>query len=240
VPKTFSVPLAGVWGESVAVTGNLTVVKPTGAGHVTVGPAAVTNPTTSTLNFPVGDTRANNVVVKLGGPINARTLSVTYVGPPNTTAHVVFDVTGAFGPHGTLGYVPLEPSRVVDSRIGNGITTGRIQGSSSKEAPIENRFPADPSRNLPPDSSTGDVLFKHAITGNATFVQPTRAGHLTVLGQSPPSAPATSSINSPAGDTRANGVILSQCCNIVAAFWYEAPTDGFTHVVLDVYGYFIQ
>jgi hypothetical protein len=240
VPKTFTVPLAGVWNQSEAVTGNLTVVKPTGAGHITIGPTPVTNPTTSTLNFPAGDTRANNVVVKLGGTVSTKTLSVTYVGPANTTAHVVFDVTGAFGPSGSLGYVPLEPSRVVDSRIAKGITTGRIRGGSAKEAQIENLFPSDPSRNLPPDSSTGDLLFKHAVAGNATFVGPTRAGHLTVLGSFPPSEPPTSTINSPAGDTRANGVILSSCCPPSAAFWYEAPFDGFTHVVFDVYGYFIQ
>lgn len=240
VPKTFTVPLTGVWNVSEAVTGNLTVVKPTGAGHITIGPAPVTNPTTSTLNFPAGDTRANNVVVKLGGTTGAKTLSLSYVGPPNTTAHVVFDVTGAFGPNGTLGYVPLEPSRVVDSRIAKGITTGRIQAGTSKEAPIENRFPTDPSRNLPPDSSLEPLLFKHAITGNATFVGPTRPGHLTVLGASPPFPPTTSTINSPAGDTRANGVIIGPCCGIVAAFWYEAPSGGFTHVVFDVYGYFIQ
>ena len=237
---TFTVPLAGVWNESEAVTGNLTVVKPTGAGHVTIGPTPVTNPTTSTLNFPTGDTRANNVVVKLGSTVSTKTLSVTYVGPPNTTAHVVFDVTGAFGPGGSLGYVPLEPSRVVDSRIAKGITTGRIQAGSGKEAQIENLIPGDPSRNLPPDSSTEPLLFKHAVTGNATFVGPTRAGHLTVLGALPSSQPPTSTINSPAGDTRANGVILSSCCPPSAAFWYAAPSGGLTHVVFDVYGYFIQ
>jgi hypothetical protein len=239
-PKTFTVPLTGVWNQSVAVTGNLTVVKPTGAGHVTIGPAQVTNPSTSTLNFPVGDTQANNVVVKLGGTASTKTLSVTYVGPPNTTAHVVFDVTGAFGPAGSLGYVPLEPSRVVDSRIAKGITTGRIQAGTGKEALIENQYPSDPSRNLPPDSSSDPTLFKHAITGNATFVGPTKAGHLTVLGSLPGSQPPTSTINSPAGDTRANGVILSSCCPPSAAFWYQAPSGGFTHVVFDVYGYFIQ
>jgi hypothetical protein len=239
-PRTFTVPLAGVWNQSVAVTGNLTVVRPSGAGHVTIGPAPVTNPGTSTLNFPAGDTRANNVLVRLGGTAGTKSLSVTYVGPPNTTAHVIFDVTGAFGPSGSLGYVPLEPSRVVDSRIGKGITTGRIPAETAKDAWIENQYPSDPSRNLPPDNSTSETLFKHAIAGNATFVGPTRPGHLAVVGSLPASEPNTSTINSPAGDTRANGVIIAGCCPPSAAFWYEAAPDGFTHVVLDVYGYFIQ
>lgn len=234
-PRNFTVPLVGVDINSTAVTGNLTVVNPTGAGHVTIAPVADATPTTSTINFPRGDTRANNVVVKLSP---TKKLSVTYVGPPNTSVHIVFDVTGTFG-SGNIGYVPLVPNRIVDSRIGLGFA-GRIQAGSAKEATVENRVPSDPSKNLPPDSSTGELLFKHAVTGNATFVGPTRAGHLTVLGAMPASQPPTSTINSPAGDTRANGVILSSCCPPTAAFWYQAASRGLTHVVFDVTGYFIQ
>jgi hypothetical protein len=235
-PRTFTVPLVGVDANSTAVTGNLTVVRPTGAGHLTLAPTAAVT-TTSTLNFPAGDTRANNVVAKLGGTVSNRTLTVTYVGPPGTIAHVVFDVTGTFG-SGQIGYVPLVPNRIVDSRIGLGFS-GRIAAGTAKDAPVENRVPSDPSKNLPPDSSTDPLLFKFGITGNATFVTPTRAGHLTVLGHWPESPPQTSTINSPAMDTRANGVIFGHCCGPTAAFWYEAPS-GFTHVVFDVTGYFIH
>jgi hypothetical protein len=79
-----------------AVTGNLTVTGQTSPGFLYMGPNAVNNPTSSTLNFPLGDDRANAVTVALGG---GGTLSVTYaastMGP---TAHVIFDVTGYFTP----------------------------------------------------------------------------------------------------------------------------------------------
>jgi hypothetical protein len=52
------------------------------------------NPTSSTLNFPVGDNRANGVTVALGA---GGTLSATYVAATaGPTAQVIFDVTGYF------------------------------------------------------------------------------------------------------------------------------------------------
>ena len=77
------------------VTGNLTVTQPTSLGFLFMGPIAMNNPTSSTLNFPMGDDRANAVTVQLG----SGTLSVTYAAPIlGPTAHVIFDVTGYFVP----------------------------------------------------------------------------------------------------------------------------------------------
>jgi hypothetical protein len=76
------------------VTGNLTVTDQTAPGFLYLGPVAMNNPTSSTLNFPLGDTRANAVTVALwaGG-----TLSATYAAPTlGPTAQVLFDVTGYF------------------------------------------------------------------------------------------------------------------------------------------------
>ena len=67
VPRTFQVTgRGGVPADAIAVTGNLTVTDQTAAGYVYLGPSAIAVPTTSTLNFPVGDTRANGVTVALG------------------------------------------------------------------------------------------------------------------------------------------------------------------------------
>jgi hypothetical protein len=93
--RTFQVTgNGGVPSNAVAVTGNLTVTGQTSAGFLFIGPVAMDNPTSSTLNFPLGDDRANGVTVALGA---GGTLSVTYaaatLGP---TAQVIFDVTGYF------------------------------------------------------------------------------------------------------------------------------------------------
>jgi len=71
------------------------VTGQTGPGLLYIGPVAMNNPTSSTLNFPVGDNRANGVTVALGGN---GTLSVTYASPTPGTTQAVFDVTGYFTP----------------------------------------------------------------------------------------------------------------------------------------------
>jgi hypothetical protein len=54
------------------------------------------DPTSSTLNFPLGDDRANGGTVAIGP---TGTLSITYVAPSaGPIAHVIFDVTGYFVP----------------------------------------------------------------------------------------------------------------------------------------------
>jgi PKD repeat protein len=77
--------------NAVAVTGNLTVTGQTKGGYIVLAPAA--GGATSTLNFPVGDTRANGVTVALG---TGGTLNATYKATAGATTHLVFDVTGYF------------------------------------------------------------------------------------------------------------------------------------------------
>jgi hypothetical protein len=84
------------------VTGNLTVTQQA-YGYLFIGPIAMNDPTSSSLNFPANDNRANAVTVALGtggagGALGS--LSITYVGIYSTdTAHAIFDVTGYFVPY---------------------------------------------------------------------------------------------------------------------------------------------
>ena len=97
VARTFAVAgQGGVPLDAVAVTGNLTVTGQTSAGYVSLTPAPTNNPTTSTLNFPAGDNRANGVTVALSG---TGSLSATFVGSSGSaTTQLIFDVTGYFVP----------------------------------------------------------------------------------------------------------------------------------------------
>ncbi len=96
VARTFGVTgRGGVPTNATAVTGNLTVTGQTSLGYLYIGPNAMNDPNSSTLNFPTGDDRANAVTVALGA---RGTLSVTYVAVPGATARVIFDVTGYFVP----------------------------------------------------------------------------------------------------------------------------------------------
>jgi hypothetical protein len=97
VARTFAVTgQGGVPSNAVAVTGNLTVTGQTSAGFVSLTPTPTNNPTTSTLNFPLGDNRANGVTVALSGTGG---LSATFVGSSGgATTDLLFDVTGYFVP----------------------------------------------------------------------------------------------------------------------------------------------
>jgi hypothetical protein len=83
----------GVPAEATAVTGNLTVTQQTAGGYLFAGPSLVSDPKSSTLNFPVKDNRANAVAVALG---DGGGLCITYAAPKGAGTHVVFDVTGYF------------------------------------------------------------------------------------------------------------------------------------------------
>ena len=94
VARTFQVAgRGGVPANAVGVTGNLTVTGQTAGGYLFLGPVATRTPASSTLNFPLGDTRANGVTVALGA---SGTLSITYVAGAGRRAQVIFDVTGYF------------------------------------------------------------------------------------------------------------------------------------------------
>lgn len=83
----------GIPSAAVAVAVNVTVDGPTGLGDLRVGPAGFGSPT-STINFAMGKTRANNAVVGLtGNPLGAIWVQTDIF--PGTT-HLVLDVTGYF------------------------------------------------------------------------------------------------------------------------------------------------
>jgi hypothetical protein len=85
-----------VVSTAIAITGNLTVINQTWSGYVSMTQVATDAPATSTLNFPKGDVRANNVTMPLELP--GGTLGVTYMPHTNATTDVIFDVTGYFIP----------------------------------------------------------------------------------------------------------------------------------------------
>ena len=75
-----------------AITGNLTVTGQTRAGYASITPDPDNAPATSTINFPLGDTRANGVTVPLNG---SGDMSLVYKAGSGT-AYLILDVAGYF------------------------------------------------------------------------------------------------------------------------------------------------
>jgi PKD repeat protein len=222
--QTFDVAGQGdVGADAVAVTGNLTVVGQTAAGFVSLGPDATDAPTTSTLNFPLGDIRANNVTVLLDGTGG---LSAVYKAVAGNTAHVIFDVTGYFVDDTSgASFVPVPPSRIIDTRTPLGFDSKLTHGVPETTSAVGH------------NGVESDAV---AIVGNLTIVGQTKAGFVAVT-PDPVAAPTSSTINFPVGDIRANGFTsdladASDPGDLSAT--YRATTGAKTDVVVDVMGYY--
>ena len=220
-PRSFLVRgRGGVPAGAVAVTGNLTVVAPSSAGFLYVGPVAAATPPGSSLNVPRGDVRAASVTVKLdaGGQ-----LGVVWKGDPGATAHVLFDVTGYFvsGAGGATFY-PIDAARVLDSRIGNGL--------SGAFASLGTRVFQATGRGTIPVNAV-------AVIGGATIVSPTGNG-LLIIGPAGMALGVTSTINLPKGDIRANGLTVRTGAGGGLGAVYNGPRGASAHVIFDATGYF--
>lgn len=212
--------LAGVPANATAVTGNATVAGMTGAGYISVVPSFAPGavPGTSTVNFPLSDIRANNLVV----PLASGQLQVSYVGKASTSVQFVFDVTGYFVP-GLSGatFVPVAPGRLVDSRTGLGFTGPLGTGSAAKVA-VSGLVSVDP--------------VSVAVVGNLTVTGQTSGGWLAAA---PAQTTSTSTLNFPAGDVRANGFVSVFGPSGSLTVTYGGGTQGAkTQFVVDVMGYY--
>jgi hypothetical protein len=77
-----------------ALSANVTVISPSAVGSVTVWPANLDQPATSTLNFAPGTTRANNAVLPMS---LERSYNLVFRGnTPGGRYHLVIDVNGYF------------------------------------------------------------------------------------------------------------------------------------------------
>ena len=219
-PRTFAIAgVSGIPANAVAITGNLTVTGQSKAGYVTLGPTVTATPTSSTLNFPAGDTRANAVTVALDG-VN---LSAVYKSTAGATTNLILDVTGYFV-RDTAGdtYKEFPPARVLDTRLGTGLS-GKFVNSSPRS------FQVRGVGGVP----SGAV----AVTGNLTVTGQTNAGYVT-LGPTVSSTPSFSTLNFPKGDVRANAVTVGLDGSGQLAAVYKG--SGTTDLLFDVTGYFLH
>jgi spore germination protein YaaH len=224
IARTFQVTgRGGVPARATAVTGNLTVTQQSSLGYLYVGPIAMNDPTSSTLNFPMNDDRANAVTVALsaGGG-----LAVTYAAPtPGPTAQVIFDVTGYFMPDASgATYHPLTPTRILDSRDGTGGLSGKFSSHVARTFGVT-------GHGRVPSNAT-------AVTGNLTVTQQSSLGYL-FMGPVAMNNPTSSTLNFPMNDDRANAITVALGTGGKLSITYAAPALGPTaHVIFDVTGYF--
>lgn len=98
---------------ATAIVANITAVRPTSTGYVSVRPGTATGtPTTSTVNIPAaGGLYPNSVTVELPTTgARAGTVDLYYFADtPSGTTHLLFDIVGYYAPGGTGGTGPTGP-----------------------------------------------------------------------------------------------------------------------------------
>jgi hypothetical protein len=208
------VPAAGVQ----AVVLNATAVSPTEAGYITLYPQGTARPTISSLNFAPGQVVANLVTM----PVGAGGMVTAY--SPFGAVDVVFDIAGFYasetGPSG-LRYHPVAPTRLVDTRSGQGGQLGALGADTSVA------FQVSGQAGVPSNGVS-------AVALNVTVTETTAPSFLTVH-PADVALPVVSNLNFVAGATRANQVIVRLPSNGLINVYNSA---GSTQVIIDVVGYY--
>jgi PKD repeat protein len=230
---TLRVDLASATG-SAAVVLNATVTNTASGGDITAYPDGTDLPTASNLNFTKGQTVANEVMVQAGAD--------GYVDFTNNSpagVDLIVDLLGSFSTAQDLNagkdtaFVPLAPTRVLDTRKGFG--TLEINGATTEPAIPAFTAGALPMAKEPSSPVPGQAV---AVAANVTVAQPTAGGYLTVWDPDHPK-PVTSTLNFTAGQTLANAatVQLGAVGGDGTVMVYNG-SGGSTPLVVDVFGYY--
>lgn len=207
---------AGIPGDAVAVSLNLTVTQSTGPGYATVYPCGSRRPDASTVNFATGATIANGVIAPVGS--GGRVCIYTSV-----RSHVIADVSGSI-PSG-VGYRAQNPERMLDTRAGSNTVDGRFAAVGRRRAGRVLELDVAGRGSVPGNPD--------AVALNITVTETAGPGFATVFpcGSTRPEA---STINFDRGMTIANGVVASVGDSGRVCIY----TSERTHVVADVSGSF--
>jgi GH25 family lysozyme M1 (1,4-beta-N-acetylmuramidase) len=192
---------------------NVTATASDSGSFLQVWPTGSDRPTASNLNFGPGQTIPNLVIVKLG-PDG----SVSFYNNVGST-HVVVDVVGWFGTTGSAFYSLPTPTRVLDSRVANGLA-GRWQPGQIRALDLTNR-------NGIPTTARGVVINTTATAGTAN-------SFVTVFPDGAP-LPTASNLNFGAGETVPNLVMVQVPASGRIAF---ANAAGLVNLLADAVGYF--
>ncbi|MBV8159382.1 MAG: PQQ-binding-like beta-propeller repeat protein, partial [Acidimicrobiia bacterium] len=218
--SSIDVQAAGAGNGNVPSTGvravvvNITATQPTAGSYLTVYPTGTAPPLASNLNFGPGQTIPNLVDVGLG------TAGKFSIYNAQGFTHVIADVVGWYSDGSTAAggrYTALNPSRILDTRTNN--TPVGPNSSIDVEA--------TGAGNVPSSGVT-------AVVVNITAVDPTAVSYLTAYptGTAPPLA---SNLNFGPGQIIPNLVVVELGTGGKFSI-YNA--QGFTHVVVDVVGWY--
>jgi hypothetical protein len=205
-------------GATAAVV-NVTMTGTNAPGFVTVYAGDVAQPLASNLNASsAGETIANLAIVPIGAAGTVKLFT-------ERGTELIVDVVGYFAADSLVTpkglFVPVNPQRILDTRIGLGASQGSVGPGWSINTTIAG------NGGVP---ATG-VL---AVAGTVTATESQASGFVTVYPTSD-SLPTASTLNTVrAGQTIANSIILGLGTQGQLTLYSETGT----HLLADVTGYF--
>jgi hypothetical protein len=209
------IPISGVTAVSMNVTITNTVASDAG-GYVSVYPCG-TRPNVSSLNFVTGKTIPNAVVT----PLSATGTVCFYV---YGQADIIVDINGNF--ESGLGYSPISPNRVADTRAGvGGVAVQSVGDIAGNGTPLEVSITG--TSGIPSSGVTAVSLNVTAV-GISTS---SYGGYVTVYPCD--SRPNASNLNFVAGQVVPNAVIAPVSTRGTVCFYVY----GIANILVDVNGY---
>jgi hypothetical protein len=212
--RTLQVTGGVVPNGASAVALNVTASAGTRGGYLTVYPGNLGSaPNTSNLNFSANQDIPNLVIVPLAPDGTVKVFNAF------GATEVIADVLGYFSGSGGT-FAQLDPTRLLDTRTGNGVPAGRLGAASTLEFQVT-------GRNGIPASGVRTVIL------NITAAAPAGPSYLTVFPG--PGQPEASNLNFAAGQTIPNLVVAQvNSQGRVRIYNFNANTD----VIADAVAWF--
>lgn len=196
---------------------NVTVTRPNARGFVVAYPTGSAVPSTSNVNFELGQTQANQVTVRVG--TNGK-VSLKIADGVNTA--LVVDLVGKVVPTTDRSGRDVtsldQPRRLIDTRNGTGLPAGVKRGQTTY--------------TLPSDLPAGVV----GVLLNVTSTGATGAGLITVY-PAGTTRPITSNVNFVKGVDQANEVLTGVSSDRKVVFEVSGGGSPGTQLVVDMVGY---
>ena len=212
--RTLQVP-----ATATAVVLNVTGTGPTAATDVRLYPTPSDGrvPVVSNLNLKRGQTAANLVIVSVGegGRVRLRNES--------GAVHLIADLAGYYAPGAPHAFVPVDPTRMLDSRAGNGTSALPLRSDDTMTVQLAGR------RGVPAAAVAAVVNLTATSVTEPTDLRlfPATAGS---------GVPTVSNLNLRARETRANlAVVRLGDQGLVRVL----TARGSAQVIGDLAGYFL-
>ncbi|MFZ4718834.1 MAG: DUF1501 domain-containing protein [Ilumatobacteraceae bacterium] len=204
--------VASVPATAHSVVVNVTAIAPSAKGGLVLWPSGAARPSTSSLSFAAASTTSNLVMCKIGAD------GKVAVHNPFGTTHVAMDVVGWFDTAAKGRFVPIAPTRVLDTRP-DAVAPLAVGGTRAVKV-----------RGTGPVPSTG----VSAVLVNVTAVAPSAATNITVY-PSGTTRPAVPNIVARSGaDTTGMVLVKPGATGTVVVH----NSSGTADVIVDVVGWF--